>query len=948
MEGDFQVGNWLIQPHLNRIVGAEKESSVRLKVMEVLVYLAKHADEVLPKERIIQAVWPDAFVSDQVLTNAISALRKAFDDGPDQEEVIQTIPRRGYRLIPEVKKPEPDVSRYRIVKKLGQGAMGEVYLGEDTLLRRKVALKFVSRDKQEDESFRRRLLREARAAAALDHPFICKIYTVGELEGKDFISMEYVQGQTVKQKLQASSLTTREVLEIAVEMAEALEEAHSQSIVHRDLKPANIMLTEQGHVKITDFGLAKWVPLVEGEEQEYTETLTREVSTEGTIPYMSPEQVTGKKVDPRSDIFSFGVVLYEMLTGVNPFRKSLPMETAAAIQMAEVPRIQEYVEGTPEGLEAVLGTMLAKKPERRQGSIGEVRESLVELLEEEERSPAQPLKVIQKADLQVGRSTTVAGAKPAIFTKLAPWIAGIVLAVTGFAVWYLKPQPPEEPSRVVRSVIPTPQTAPLWISRFYPDVAISPDGRQIVYVAGSQSERQLYLRSVDQLEATPIGATEGSFVRSPFFSSDGRDIGFGDTRELKKVSLRGGPAKTICAVGGDGFDSGVSWGEDGSIIFGVGGMGLFRVPAGGGEPRVVTTPDPEKGEQEHGWPEFLPGGKSILFTILTDRGRQIAVLDLETAKHKRLNLSGSHPHYSPTGHIVYALQEAVWAVPFDLKSREVTGGPAPVLEEVNFKTLGGAANFSLSDEGSLVYVPGGPLSVPTLVWVDREGKEEEVGAPPRFYLMPRVSPDGTRIAVVVQGDLWIYDLVHGTLERLTRDPARGSTPLWTPDGQRVVFASNREGSTAVYWKAADGTGQVDLLAKGPNDLMAFSWSGDGQLVTNELGERSWDIGVLSMEGEGSRRLLLQEEFNEFHPAVSPDGRWIAYQSEESGQLEIYVRPFPNVEEGRWQISRGSNDDIPLWSPDGRELFYFSGNKMMAVAIQSEPNFTYGAPAQTGE
>ena len=613
MEGDFQVGDWLIQPHLNRIVGAEKESSVGLKAMDVLVYLAKHADEVLPKERIIQAVWPDAFVSDQVLINAISALRKAFDDGPDQGEIIQTIPGRGYRLIPEVKKPEPDVSRYQIVRKLGQGAMGEVYLGEDTLLRRKVALKFVSTDKQEDEGYRRRLLREARAAAALDHPFICKIYTVGELEGKDFISMEYVQGQTLKEKLNASSLTTREALEIAVEMAEALEEAHAQSIVHRDLKPANIMLTEQGHVKITDFGLAKWVPLLEGEEQEYTETLTRDVSTEGTIPYMSPEQVTGRKVDPRSDIFSFGVVLYEMLTGVTPFRKTLPMETAAAIQMAEMPPIQEYTEGTPEGLEAVLERMLAKEPERRQGSIGEVRGVLAELLEEEARSPAQPqARVIRKPALEVVTPQSL----PARRDIPLLWVLGL-MTVTAVAAWYLKPTAvPGSDTASLHHEMVLPAGERL-VTFFRHGVALSPDGTQLAFVSGTVShfaalpKTRIYLRRLDQWQARPIPGTEDAL--QPFFSPDGNWLGFLTLRGLKKVNLAGGEPVELCECSAR---YGASWGPDDKIIFADMQGGLFRVSASGGKPKEITLLDEEAGEVSHRLPHILPNGKAVLFTAL--------------------------------------------------------------------------------------------------------------------------------------------------------------------------------------------------------------------------------------------------------------------------------------------------------------------------------------------
>ena len=761
--------------------------------------------------------------------------------------------------------------------------------------------------------------------------------------------MEYVLGQTLKQKLQASSLTTRESLEIAVEMAEALEEAHSQSIVHRDLKPANIMLTEQGHVKITDFGLAKWVPLVEGEEQEYTETLTREVSTEGTIPYMSPEQVTGRKVDPRSDIFSFGVVLYEMLTRVNPFRKSLPMETAAAIQMAEIPPIREYREGTPEGLEVLLTTMLAKQPERRQGSIGEVRESLVELLEEEERSPAQPLRVIQKLDLPVDRDTTDAGAERAIFWKLAPWIAAIALAVlTGFAGWTLKP---EEPRRVVRSVIPIPQTAPLRIAESFPSVAISPDGRQIVYGAQVGGERQLYLRPVDQLEAFPIRGSEGS--QNPFFSPDGSEIGFWDGPSLKKVPVQGGNSVTLGVADDDGLVGGTTWGADGRIIFGTYRDGLFQVKTGE-EPQVLTTPDPEKGEESHRLPEILPGGKAVFFVIRKGlRSNHIAVLDLETLKHHIL-VPGSHPHYSLTGHIVYFREEALLAVSFDPARLEVTGEPVALPEKV---TKNNHVNFRLSSQESLVYVRGSsPLAERLqMVWVDRNGKEDHLGADPRPYHWPRVSPDGDQVAVIVDDsgnlDVWIHDLVHHNPSRLTVDESMETFPLWSPDGQYVAFASDRDGPTPnLYMKKADGTGEVEPLQTitvGVSGGFPLSWSPDGKLlvfVQLRPNDSKPDIGILSMDGVQPPRLLLDEGFSEVHPAISPDGRWIAYSSNETGRYEIYVRPFPNVDDDKQLISNDGGG-APVWSPDGKELFYRSANekRMMVVSVQTESSFTHGTP-----
>ena len=925
----------------------------------MLVYLAEHADEVLSKERIIQAVWPDAFVSDQVLINAISALRKAFDGGPDQGEVIQTIPRRGYRLIPEVKKPEPDVSRYQIVKKLGQGAMGEVYLGEDSLLRRKVALKFVSRDKQEDEGFRRRLLREARAAAALDHPFICKIYTVGELEGKDFISMEYVQGQTLKEKLSGSPLSLRDTLEIGVEMAEALEEAHSRDIIHRDLKPANIMLTEQGHVKITDFGLAKWVPLLEGEEQEYTETLSRDVSTEGTIPYMSPEQVTGRKVDPRSDIFSFGVVLYEMLTGVTPFRKTLPMETAAAIQMAEVPPIQEYTEGTPEGLEALLARMLAKEPERRQGSIGEVRESLVELLEEEGRSPVQlPARVIQEPALHVVSPLPVSIRKSVSLL----WVLGLIVsavAVTAAVVWYLKPTAvPGSDTVSLHHEIVLPEGERL-VSYYRQAVALSPDGTQLAFVSGTVAspyaipKTRIYLRRLDQWQARPIPGTEDA--AQPFFSPDGNWLGFGNSEGLKKVNLAGGDPVELCKCDAS---YGASWGPDGTIIFAAGFSGLFRISSSGGKPEEITSLDEGAGEISHRLPHILPNGKAVLFTAtrhkyvnLDWKRAQIFAHSLETSERKLLIEGGSDARYIPTGHLVFAREGRLLAVPFDLVRLEVNGPAVPVLDGINHSIYSGhvlretgVAQFSFPQTGMLAYVPGSvfPERKFTPVWVDRQGREEPLGVDPRTYLAGHVSSDGRQILLNHQyppRDVWLFDLDRQTLRRQTFE-GNHTRAIWGPGPEYFTVDSDREGPVHLYIKKVNsGPGEVERLENASLEWRrASSWSPDGErlaFISTEEGS-GFDIKILSREGKVEP--FLQTRFWEAWPEFSPDGRWIVYCSNESrryeptaGRNEIYVRPYDRGPGTAVQISTQGGLS-PAWSRDGQEIFFRRGGAFYSVRV----------------
>ena len=451
------------------------------------------------------------------------------------------------------------------------------------------------------------------------------------------------------------------------------------------------------------------------------------------------------------------------------------------------------------------------------------------------------------------------------------------------------------------------------------------------------------MRRLDQLTSETLVA-EGE-MSSPFFAPNGLSVGFGDRQVLKRVSVQGGPTSTICDL--QGALLGASWGADGTIVFASNNSsGLWRVPAVGGEPERLTTPDVEQGERRHTWPEILPGGQAVLFTIRPGsiEEPQVAVLSLDTGEQKVVLRGGSFPRYSPTGHLLYGAQGTLWAVGFDLTRLDTTGDPVPVQERVVQKVLGGAMNFSVSEDGSLIYMPQrrrGPRAA-TLVWVDREGQEEPLSTEPRDYTGLRISPDGQRVAVVPVGewDVLIYDLVRDVLTRLTFDEAIDNFPVWTPDGERIVFTSTRAGGQFnLWWKAADGTGEVERLTTSPTMQLPASVSGDGQtLVFSSAGA----VTLLSLEGEREEERLI-EAVTYFD--VSPDGRWIAYQSTESGQDEIYAKPFPNVNDGRWQISRGGGR-TPLWGPDGRELFYrgLADDAMMVVPIETEPTFNPGTPA----
>ena len=816
------------------------------------------------------------------------------------------------------------ISHYKVLEKIGQGGMGEVYLAQDTKLDRKVALKFLPEELQQDPTARKRFLREAKSAAALDHPYICHIHEVGEVEGKSFISMEYLQGETLKDKLAEGPLAMKEALQKATEIAEALEAAHKQEIVHRDLKPSNIMLTPESHVKVMDFGLAKRVTPVEGQEQEITTALTEQGATLGTVPYMSPEQVRGQVVDTRSDIFSFGVVLYEMLSGVNPFKKGSAMDTAHAILGETAPPLTRYTDDIPVLLQHTVRKMLAKEPDDRYQLVHEVRTDLAVLIHEIEEVLAKP---------------TTAPPTSQAPRRLQPWAMAVGLVVltaivTSLAVWSLirssPPLPlPETPVRKFELLVPSLGLSP---------PQISPDGTKIVYF----SEGQLWIRELDQWQPRALDDTQnGEFpCWSPdstlvaYFAADGR---------LMKVPISGGEPQVVAAVSGPlGGSANCTWEPNGRILIaGINEFGLLAVSSQGGDLEEILPRN--KGERDFHEVSQLPGG-AVLFS--THEG-SIEYFDGSTRKEilRLENEYFARPIYSESGYLVYyrgTMNPGIWAVPFSLSRQEIRGQPVLVVPGGNFP--------SLSKEGprTLAYVagPGGLDQQLTFVWVDREGREEPVAAEPRAYREFSLSPDGTKIAVRVTGagtvgpgtqDVWIYHLVRDTQMRLTFDPTAELFPIWTPDGQRVAFGS----PDGLSWKAADGTGEVETLVESSGQHFPQAFSPDGTaLIFEDRSSSGADLGMLSLGGEHISTLLLETEFTAQNATLSPDGRWMAYESNESGQFEVYVRPFPDVNGGRWQVS-SSGGGWPLWSADGQELFYAGSQDMMAVPIETEPTFTQG-------
>jgi Tol biopolymer transport system component len=514
------------------------------------------------------------------------------------------------------------------------------------------------------------------------------------------------------------------------------------------------------------------------------------------------------------------------------------------------------------------------------------------------------------------------------------------------AVWSLMRAGRSPTRQIARLVVTVPRTDELSASGV-PSVALAPNSSHVVYAASHGGGIQLYVRAIDSFEATPIPGTEGA--EGPFFSPDGQSVGFFAEGKLKKVPLSGGAPLTLCSASAG---RGASWGPDDAIIFAPStGSGLYRVPAVGGAPKPLTVPDRKKGEFSHRWPEILPGGKALLFTILGVGEMRIGVLSLETGDRRVLVEGGTYPQYAPSGHVVYARAGGLLAVPFDLRRLEVTGPSVSILEGVDMNSVNGSVNFSSSADGSLAYVPGTPgVGEGTLRWVDRNGTAQPLPTPPRAYLMPRLSPDGQQLALFIEDTnpgLWLYDLARGTLTRLTAS-VLNSYHVWTRDSKRVTFRSGLSGPFNLDWMPVDGSGSAERLTTAENLQVAGSWSPDGQVLafSEQDPATGWDIWVLKLEGERKAQPFLRTPSNENGATFSPDGRWLAYQSDESGQYEIYVRPFPGPG-GKWQISTEGGTE-PVWARNGRELFYRSGNKMMIAAIETGPMFVAAKPQRLFE
>ncbi|MBI4264560.1 MAG: serine/threonine-protein kinase [Acidobacteria bacterium] len=815
------------------------------------------------------------------------------------------------------------VGPYEIVAEIGAGGMGVVYRARDAKLNRDVALKILPEAFALDADRVARFKREAQVLAALNHPNIAAIYGFEEADGLQALVLELVEGPTLADRIRLGALPLDEALPIARQIAEALESAHEQGIVHRDLKPANVKVREDGTVKVLDFVLAKAMdPPAASAVLSQAPTITTPAMTLagvilGTAAYMSPEQAKGKPTDKRADIWAFGCVLYEMLTGRRAFEGEDVTETLAAVVKLE-PDWSALPAALSPSVEVFLRRSLRKNPKERVSDIHDVRLALEGAFDTAVR--AQP------APVAVGRWTrwrqAVLGAA-----------AGLMVGGLAVGLVFLAPVGP-----VVRPATTFALSLPSGLLRLAgnpPLIAISPDGRTFVYAGPDR----LYRRDMGDVEIRSIPGTEGS-PRTPFFSPDGRWLGFFNDGNLRKVSLQGGPPIVISSA----VIIGASWGTDGRILYGLQTDGLWRVSEDGGEPERVTTL--AEGEVSHRRPHLLPGGRAALFTIWSgslDTAR-VAVVTLDTGERRTL-VGGTVPYYVSSGHIVFAREASLWAAPFDLDRLELTGPATPVLEGLNVPEDTGAAQLALAGDGTLVYLPdtGNRAVDRQLVWLDRQGRANPIGAPPRTYTYPRISPDGSQVALDIQGenrDVWIWNVARDTFTRLTSDGGLDRYPLWSPDGRRIVFSSQEMGVASIFWKAADGTGSDARLTEAEVGQLPETISPDGRHV---VFRQQNDLHLLTLGGQRAVRPLLAAPFIERNAEVSPDGRWLAYESNESGQFEIYVRPFPEVERGRWQVSNAGGTRAG-WARSGRELFFWSlDGQMMAVPVQTAGTFSAGRP-----
>jgi eukaryotic-like serine/threonine-protein kinase len=823
---------------------------------------------------------------------------------------------------------------YEIQSALGAGGMGEVYRARDIRLDRIVAVKVLASHLSSSPELKQRMEREARAISSLNHPHICHLYDIGSQDGVDYFVMEFLEGETLSERLHKGSLPLSEILKIGIAIADALAVAHRQGIVHRDLKPGNIMLTKDG-AKLMDFGLAKSAaagapagsssaPLLSAaktmSQASPVSPLTTAGTMIGTIQYMSPEQIEGKEADARSDLFALGAVLYEMVTGARPFGGKSQISLASAILEKDPDPISASHPLTPPAFERIVTACLAKNPEDRIQSAHDV---------------ALQLKWIAQ-----GGTPALSASEEKGSHELLAWLVASALAlllIASLLLWHGSKG--------------TEQTT--YFSAPFPfaarSVAVSPNGHTVAIIGHRESERNnvLWIYEAGSQDATGLPNTEGASF--PFWSPDGRSLGFFADGKLKKLNLTGGPVQTLCDAS---TGRGGTWNKDGVILFtpaGTLGVGLYRISASGGTPTQVTVPDKTLNEDSNRWPVFLPDGIHYLYSAINLSGRRdlysvyVGALD---SKEKRLVVRAKgNAAYAAPGYLLFYRDQTLFAQHFDTGKFELTGEPVPLLTDVQFFPRISQAVFAASTAGLLVAQRNADSGASQVLWFDRKGQQTGVALNPGIYGNIMLAPNGRDVAsdttdpVSQNTDIWTYDLETRSAKRLTFDPSLDSLPIWSPDGSRMVFASNRELKFDLYLKDSNGAQEEKVIPQDGPDRFPTDWSRDGKYLLYGRGPDLWFLTF----PEFHTTQFLKASSTLKSSRFSPDGKWVAYSSNESGRWEIYVTSFPEAH-GKWQVSNTGGDQ-PRWRGDGKELFYLStDSKIMAVPVKTGSNFDAGTPA----
>jgi Tol biopolymer transport system component/predicted Ser/Thr protein kinase len=839
--------------------------------------------------------------------------------------------------------PGTTLGPYSVTAKIGEGGMGEVYKARDTRLDRTVAIKVLPEHVATDPDLKARFEREAKTVAALSHPHICPVFDVGTQDGVDFLVMEYLEGDTLAQRLEKGPLPLDQALRYAIEMAGALDKAHRQGIVHRDLKPGNVMLTKTG-AKLLDFGLAKFVPTAPAVTNAGSAAPTMEApltgagSIVGTFQYMAPEQLEGEEADARSDIFAFGATLYEMVTGQKAFAARSQASLIHAIIGVEARPVSDSQPVAPRTLDHLVARCLAKDPDDRWQTARDVHEELRWVLEQ--------LQSVAPEAAPAGGSRSAAWRR-VVPVAVASLVVGAALTAVGMG---LRTETPA-PARVTRLQLPRAPATSSPGNLSLGQVAISPDGRTIAFVARLPDENvnRIFVRSLDAEQATALPGTETGY--NPVFSPDGTWLAYRTPTELFKVALNGGRPVALGRPESSLLSAGLSWGADDWVYYASGGPlggGISRVRAAWGEAESFAGTE----GSDVGWPGAVGDGRFVVFSEAPlgggggSDGNHISLLDTQTgATRVLLETGGTGATVTPTGHLLWVRGGgSLMAVPFDRDRLDVTGTPRAVVDGIQYDPASGATQYGVAGNGTLVY-QGGTAPGTRLMWADTQGV---VPAFPteQVYYDPRVSPDGRRVAVEVLDDgddVWVLDLDRGTQTKISLGAEEDETPAWSPDGAWAAWSRNQDGQRVTLRKRADGSGPEEVLWSGPEHAHVSMYAPDGRslLFEKQVASANTDIWLLPLDGLGAERVVLGSSFNEVDARLSPDGQWLAYTSNEAGISQVYVQPFPDLD-ARAQVSSSGGGE-PVWSRDGRRLFYRGDGAMWAVSVAPGDTFDPGVP-----